>query len=220
MNKYIGENRLTYLWGKIKAFVSNAISGKVDKVSSSTDNAIVRFDGTSGNIQNSGVTINDSNHLTAAKLITSGGTSNQVVLGNGTLTAADTLPQYEAYLKWGGKNISGGYAPIDASMIGELGANRLAFPNAGGITVEYSRDSGTTWTDYQASDDKKVGLFSGIQQNFVIGKAASNDVASNTYQLRIKIVAGSGSSAVGVYTQLNKFAFLALRVAALVVGVL
>lgn len=85
MNKYIGENRLTYLWGKIKAFVSNAISGKVDKVSSSTDNAIVRFDGTSGNIQNSGVTINDSNHLTAAKLITSGGTSSQFVKGDGSL---------------------------------------------------------------------------------------------------------------------------------------
>ena len=85
MNKYIGENRLTYLWGKIKAFVSNAISGKVDKVSSSTDNAVVRFDGTSGNIQNSGVTINDSNHLTAAKLITSGGTSSQFIKGDGSL---------------------------------------------------------------------------------------------------------------------------------------
>ena len=189
------------------AIKDSRVDNKVDKVSS-TDNAIVRFDGTSGNIQNSGVTINDSNHLTAAKFITSGGTSSQVVLGNGTLTAADTLPQYEAYLKWGGKNISGSYSPIDASMIGELGANRLAFPNAGGITVEYSRNSGTTWTDYQASNDKKVGLFSGINQNFIIGKAASNDVASNTYQLRIKIVAGSGSSAVGVYTQLNKFAFL------------
>lgn len=187
--------------------ISGALEEKIDKVSSSTDNAIVRFDGTAGAVQNSGVTINDSNHVTAAKFITSGGTSSQVVLGDGTLTAADTLPQYEAYLKWGGKNISSGYSPIDASMIGELGANRLAFPNAGGITVEYSRDSGTTWTDYQASDDKKVGLFSGINQNFIIGKAASNDVASNTYQLRIKIVAGSGSSAVGVYTQLNKFVF-------------
>lgn len=186
--------------------IYTALAHKVDKVQS-TDNAVVRFDGASGAVQNSGVTINDSNHLTAAKFITSGGTSSQVVLGNGTLIAADILPQYEAYLKWGGKSISNGYSPIDASMIGELGANRLAFPNAGGITVEYSRDSGTTWTDYQASNDKKVGLFSGIRQNFVIGKAASNDVASNTYQLRIKIVAGSGSSAVGVYTQLNKFVF-------------
>ena len=92
MNKYIGENRLTYLWGKIKAFVSNAISGKVDKVSSSTDNAIVRFDGTSGNIQNSGVTIDDSNHLTATKLITSGGTSSQFVKGDGTLDSASYAP--------------------------------------------------------------------------------------------------------------------------------
>ena len=66
------------------AIKDSRVDSKVDKVSS-TDNAIVRFDGTSGNIQNSGVTINDSNHLTAAKLITSGGTSSQFVKGDGSL---------------------------------------------------------------------------------------------------------------------------------------
>jgi hypothetical protein len=60
------------------------LSDKVDKVSS-TDNAVVRFDGTGGVIQNSGVTINDSNHITAAKFITSGGTSSQFVKGDGSL---------------------------------------------------------------------------------------------------------------------------------------
>lgn len=83
---------IRYLWSKIKTLVSGSVSGKVDKVSSSTDNAIVRFDGTSGNMQNSGVTINDSNHLTAAKLITSGGTSSQFVKGDGTLDSASYAP--------------------------------------------------------------------------------------------------------------------------------
>lgn len=55
------------------------------KPSSSTDNAIARYDGTNGNLQNSGVTINDSNHVTAAKFITSGGTSSQFVKGDGSL---------------------------------------------------------------------------------------------------------------------------------------
>lgn len=45
------------------------ISGKVDKVSSSTDNAIVRFDGTGGAVQNSGVTIDDSNNIVSAASI-------------------------------------------------------------------------------------------------------------------------------------------------------
>jgi hypothetical protein len=78
---------IRYLWKNIKTLVST----KVDKVSSSTDNAIVRFDGTLGDIQNSGVTIDDSNHLTAAKLITSGGTSSQFVKGDGSLDSNSYL---------------------------------------------------------------------------------------------------------------------------------
>lgn len=65
--------------------VYNAISNKVDKVGSSTDNAVVRFDGTSGNIQNSGVTINDSDHVTAVKFIKSGGTSSQFLKADGSV---------------------------------------------------------------------------------------------------------------------------------------
>lgn len=68
------------------------LATKLDKLTSSTDNAVVRFDGTTGNIQNSGVTINDSNHVTAAKFITSGGTSSQFVKGDGSLDCV-VIPQ-------------------------------------------------------------------------------------------------------------------------------
>ena len=114
MGKYIGSTGLAYLWGKIKATfyqkpsggipksdLSSAvqtslgkadtalqshqdISGKVDKVTS-TDNAVVRFNGTSGAVQNSGVTIDDSNNVTAAKFVTKNGTSSQFVKGDGSL---------------------------------------------------------------------------------------------------------------------------------------
>ena len=43
----------------------------------------------------------------------------QSIVGSGEISA------YEAYLKWGGKNIAEGCAPIDAAMIPALGANRL-----------------------------------------------------------------------------------------------
>jgi len=66
-------------------------NGKVDKVTS-TDNAVVRFDGTSGAVQNSGVTINDSDHVTAAKFITRGATSSQFVKGDGTLDSTSYAP--------------------------------------------------------------------------------------------------------------------------------
>jgi len=41
---------------------------------SSTDNAVARFDSTAGDVQNSGVTIDDSNNLTVPGSITAGGT--------------------------------------------------------------------------------------------------------------------------------------------------
>lgn len=107
----------------------------------------------------------------------------------------------EAYLTWGGKNFSGSYGPIDAAMVPDLGANRLAFMKPAGISVEYSRDSGTTWQDYGATNDQKLGLTS-TGTNFIIGKADSSNKATERYMLRISLHTSEGQ----VYTQLNKFA--------------
>ena len=107
----------------------------------------------------------------------------------------------EAFLSWGGQNLTGSYGPIDAAMIGDLGANRLAFVPPAGISVEYSRDSGTTWQDYGATDAQKLGLTS-TGTNFIIGKADSSNKATERYMLRISLHTSEGK----VYTQLNKFA--------------
>lgn len=87
-------------------------------------------------------------------------------------------------------------------MIPFLGANRLAFANPVGITVEYSRDSGVTWIDYGASDVQKLNLTSGAGSSGLnIGNADSTNKDNGTYQLRITINTGVCS----IYTQLNKF---------------
>ena len=198
MGKYLDYNGLSYLWDKIKLYLSSALSTKVDKISS-TDNAAVRFNGGQGAIQNSGVIIDDNNNVTAAKFITNNGTASQVVLGTGALQAANTLPQYEAYLEWGGKNFSASYGPIDAAMVSDLGANRLQFLKAAGITVEYSRDNGTTWQEYPAADRVKVALFS-TSGGFVVGNGSSGN-SSADYQLRVTIDSLDG----GIYSTLNKF---------------
>ena len=109
--------------------------------------------------------------------------------------------QGEATLTWGGKNFSGTYGPVDASMIPELGANRLAFGKPAGITIEYSRDGGSTWNDYGADTNSKVNLFSPPGSSFAIGKADSANKATADYLLRIII----NTSSFGVYTALNKF---------------
>ena len=107
---------------------------------------------------------------------------------------ATTMP--EAKLTWGGKNLRGYYGPIDAAMVPELGANRLAFTGASdsnAVQVEYSRDAGSTWTDYGASQTNKVNLFNGNGTSFIIGKATSSSPATNQYQLRITINTSIGS---------------------------
>lgn len=110
---------------------------------------------------------------------------------------------YEANLKWGGKNFAASYAPIDAALADELGGNRFQFLRSEAITVEYSRDGGSTWTDYEASDSNKQKIFA-QGGSFYIGKASSTDKATEhpgQYQLRITIDTGVGR----VYTNLNKF---------------
>jgi hypothetical protein len=114
---------------------------------------------------------------------------------------SDLSNRGEAFLSWGGQSFAGSYGPIDSAMIADLGANRLAFMPPAGISVEYSRDSGTTWQDYGATDGQKLALTStGV--NFNIGKADSSNKATEKYMLRISLHTSDGH----VYTQLNKFA--------------
>ena len=114
---------------------------------------------------------------------------------------------YEANLAWGGKNFTGDYGCIDAAMVGELGANRLAIfsDKASGITVEYTRDGGTTWLEYDGlTNADKAALFNGIGVAFSIGKADATHKATehgSDYQLRVTIDTGT----TGIYTVLNKF---------------
>lgn len=126
---------------------------------------------------------------------------------------ASTKPSYsfseissrgEAFLEWGGANFSGSYGPIDAAMVPELGGNRLAFMPVGGITIQYSRDGGSTWTDYGASNGDKLNLFDGVGTSLTIGKASSGSastIATNQYQLKVSVFTGAAN----VYTTLNKF---------------
>ena len=108
----------------------------------------------------------------------------------------------EGYLTWGGKNLSGGFGPIDAAMIPTLGANRLEACKAAGITVEYSRDGGSTWTDYGLSDIEKRRLLGSYSSSIRVGKATNSDQYKANYQVRVTL----DTSKCGVYTNLNKFA--------------
>ena len=100
----------------------------------------------------------------------------------------------------GGGNITGGCSPFDTSLIPELGANRFAFINQNGVSIEYSNDGGTTWKDYGNTYENNVALFSiRDKASFHCGKKATD--AGENDMLRVTIDSIDG----GVYSWINKF---------------
>ena len=110
----------------------------------------------------------------------------------------------EAYLTWGGKNFSATYGPIDAAMVPLLGTNRLAFLKESSITLEYSRDAGTTWQALETKNKHKIfGHHGSNRTSFTIGNNTTKGTnTANNYLLRITVDTIDAS----VYTSLNKFA--------------
>lgn len=114
-------------------------------------------------------------------------------------TTADSMG--EANLTWGGKNYSGTFGPLDAALIPSLGANRFAFANPAGITIEYSTDGGSTWVDYGATEQQKLALTSTGNCSFTVGKRSAAGSSTVNDQLRITF----DTSVCGVYSELTKF---------------
>lgn len=107
---------------------------------------------------------------------------------------------YEANLLWGGRNIASKFSPIDAAMMSELSGNLMAFPNPAGISIEYSRDGGVTWLDYEATDEQKVRIFTSYY-GLYCGKSYPNGLPATVgYQLRITITPKDCN----LFTALNK----------------
>ena len=107
-----------------------------------------------------------------------------------------TLPDQK--ITWGDSTTSS-MSLIDNMFNNFLRPNRFAGLKAEGITVEYSIDSGSTWTTYSLSDLQKRNLFTNRNTAVKIG---GDTVASDKsgFQLRITIDTGQA----GIYTTLYK----------------
>lgn len=148
------------------------------------------------------IIIYDGSGSTASKFKIGDGSTTVVNLpfaggGSQAATGSATMPIYwdgtqyktinsfpEKYLSWGGKNIEGDIAPIDAAMSYMHSANRLQFAKPAGITIEYSNNGGSTWIDYGATNSEKIAFVSGLSTNFFYGKRLSGACTTND-KLRI-----------------------------------
>ena len=108
---------------------------------------------------------------------------------------------YEANLKWGGKNFADNFGPIDAAIIPELGANRFAFLNPAGITLEYSKDGGNTWTE-ETAVFMKESLFGNGNTPFFIGQRDGGKDATSNWKNRITL----NAYLCGLYCEFKKIA--------------
>lgn len=106
----------------------------------------------------------------------------------------------EAYLGWGGKDINSDISPIDAAMSSLHNANRSELCNPAGVTIEYTRDKGATWTDYGASDGGKVCLLSYIGGSAVLGKTGPGNEKNTNIGLRITL----DGEKMGIYAEVKK----------------
>lgn len=97
----------------------------------------------------------------------------------------------------------GDISPIDIAISNVHSANRLALCNTDGVTVEYSNDSGSTWNDYNASNEMITGILSGCNPgNFAlyIGKREAGEKATVDDQLRITL----DPNVMNIYTHAQK----------------
>lgn len=162
MNKYLDLNGLSYFWNKIKSYAVKRIS--------STDNAVVRFDGTDGNVQNSGITIDDNNVIT---------TPGDIILKNSSNGAATPKIEFrrgsdtDTYNDW----------HINTNSSGNLIVGLKSSSSAAVVKATLTRSSGIIFANsLEASSIKKTG---GTSSQFL---KADGSVDSNTYSKEIEII--------------------------------
>lgn len=80
---------------------------------------------------------------------------------------------YESKLNWGNTNLSANVTPIGASLSAEHSANRIAYLNPAAISIEYSTNGGSTWTDSGYTDAEKTWLCTGSSA-IAVGQSKAN----------------------------------------------
>ena len=116
---------------------------------------------------------------------------------------ADLSNRKQALIEWGGPDLVGNASPLDVAIIDDLGHNKFAFMSAASVVIQYSRDGGSTWTDYGSTDNEKRSLVT-LSGNFSIGKRTGSN---NTVNDKLRVILNSNNAGGNVYTSLRRLLF-------------
>ena len=147
----------------------------------------------------SSTTFNHSNSVTAGTAGTSSATSGSSIAipyvtydaqghitASGTHTHSTTVAPSKVVT--GSDATAGDIDPVTAAYIPIASSNKSFGLPAEAITIEYSTDAGSTWTDYGANNQSKENLFNESRaSSFSCGKATAKANNSVNNQLRITI---------------------------------
>lgn len=95
----------------------------------------------------------------------------------------------ESYLTWGNKSLAGSITPIDAALADFASGNRLFGTPASSISVEVSRNGGSTWSAYPGITDGRKRSLVSTGTSYNLGGVGSGNTVQD--QLRVTIAAGS-----------------------------
>ncbi len=149
------------------------VAEKVDKVSS-TDNAVVRFNGTAGDVQNSGVTIDDSDNVIIPGNLTVNGTTT--TFNTATLDVEDSNITV---------NKNGNQATADATDAGLT----VEMSDATHATIHYDSTATSKWKIGNVGSTVEVADISSSQTLTNKGINADNNTVSNIANANIKSAA-------------------------------
>lgn len=148
-------------------------------------------DGTTYNIKDT--TARSQSGVTGVK----GNAESSYRTGQVNLTAANVgaapsdhyhWPNRLSYSADGYMAISGDIDMVTGARIGAYASNKSFGLPANAITIEYSNNGGTSWTDYGATDSQKRDLFAETRgTNFYIGKSTTGSAKSLNDRLRVTI---------------------------------
>ena len=130
-----------------------------------------------------------------------------IKLPNGTTyNLKDADGRKEAYLDWGGRNLTSNVTPVGASLSNEHSANRIAYLNPAAIQIEYTTNGGSTWTDSGYTNDDKMWLCTG-SSGIAVGQSksgySSSTALTTNHWTRITLTGQNGTTQY-VYTSPRK----------------